>query len=300
MTEWNQHGISTRRSFLKELAALGAVVAGGACAAPSTLGGAAGTTASADRIGLQLYTVRDLLETDFEGTIERVAQIGYRELEFAGYYNRTPEQVRALLDRLGLTAPSAHIQVPALRTDLAGQIRSAKTIGHRYLTAPVPAVPRDQTGTDAWKQQAAEFNRFGAALRDEGLRFAYHNHSFELAPLSGATTALDILIAETDPALVDFELDLYWSVHGGRDPIQFFQRYPGRFPLWHVKDMRNPQGGKEMTPVGQGSIDFRNIFAHARQSGMRHFFVEHDNAAQTGGSIASIQASYTHLRGILG
>jgi sugar phosphate isomerase/epimerase len=293
---------TSRRSFLAELAALGG--GGGVLAACTRAVGSAGgasasvAAASANAIGLQLYTVRDRLQQDFEGTLEEVARVGYTKVEFAGYYNRTPEQVRALLDRLKLTSPSSHIGVNLLRQDLAGQIAMAKTIGHEYVTAPSYPLPRGGGTLADWRNVVAEFNKWGAACRAAGLRFAFHNHAGEFAPIEGRP-GMDILLRETDPALVDFELDLYWARFADQDPLQLFERYPGRFAMWHVKDMREPTGSKAMAPVGQGEIDFRAIFARARQSGLRHFFVEHDNAAQTGGSLESIRASHQHLRQIL-
>jgi sugar phosphate isomerase/epimerase len=299
-------GTIGRRVFLKNLAGLGlggialagcARAAGAAAASPA--GAMAALRPTPDRIGVQLYTVRDLLQQDFEGTLEQVAEVGYRQVEFAGYYGRTPEQVRALLDRLGLRAPSTHIGANAVRQDLPAQIRTAKTIGHEYITLPSFPIDRDNADVAAWRQVAAEFNRMAETIRREDLRFAYHNHAWEFQRLADGRTGFDVLLADTDPALVDFELDLYWVVHAGHDPIQLFQQHPGRFTMWHVKDMREPQGAREMVPVGQGSIDFPRIFAHAEQSGLRHFFVEHDNAANTVGSLPSIQASYQYLQRLL-
>jgi sugar phosphate isomerase/epimerase len=248
---------------------------------------------------VQLYSVRDLLQRDFEGTIEQVARIGYREVEFAGYYNRTPEQVRALLDRLALRSPSSHIGANLLRRDMAAQVALAKTIGHRYITLPSYSISRTGTPLDGWKAAAAEFNQWGAACRDAGLRFAFHNHSAEFQPIEGARSGMHVLLAETDPALVDFQLDIFWAVAAGQDAISLFAEHPGRFTMWHVKDMLDPLGAKTMKPVGQGVIDFGRIFARARDSGMRNFFVEDDNAAANGGSIASIQASFDHLSRLL-
>ena len=297
MIEHPVHAGVSRRTFLREIAAISlGGTALGACASASRT---STTGAPGRQIGVQLYTVRDRLQQDFEGTLARVAEIGYDKVEFAGYYNRPPEQVRALLDRLGMTAPSTHIGANLLREDLPRQIGIAKTIGHEYITAPSFPINRTTDSTQPWKEAAAEFNRIAATVRAEGIRFAYHNHSWEFRPLEGGRTGFDVLLAETDPDLVDFELDLYWAVHGGRDPIQMFQQHPGRFVMWHVKDMRDAQGEQAMAPVGQGTIPFRSIFARAQQSGMRHFFVEHDNAAETVGSLASIQASYQHLRQLL-
>ena len=299
-------GVS-RRLFLRDLAGLGLTGAALAGCAPSNQGPAVATSRPAaglsqfrDRIGVQLYSVRDMLQQDFEGTIERVAEMGYKEVEFAGYYNRTPEQVRALLDRLGLTSPSSHIGANLLRRDMAAQVALAKTIGHRFITLPSYSVSRTGTPLAGWKAAAVEFNQWGAACRDAGLRFAYHNHSAEFQPIEGARSGMHVLLAETDPALVDFQLDIFWSTHAGQDTLELFNQHRGRFTLWHVKDMLDPRGAKTMKPVGQGVIDFRGIFAHASESGMRHFFVEDDNGAANGGSLVSIQSSFTHLRQLLG
>ena len=185
-----------------------------------------------------------------------------------------------------------------MRQDPAAQIKSAQVIGQGYITIPSYPFAND-AGIDAWKQGAAEFNRWGAMCRDAGIRLAYHNHAAEFAKVEGGPLGYDVLMRDTDPNLVDFELDLYWTVFADQDPIALFAKYPGRFALWHVKDMVLADGAKSMTPVGRGTIDFKAIFAHAREAGMRHFFVEHDNAATTGGSLASIQASYTYLRQLL-
>lgn len=283
-----------RRSFLGSLAGTGLGALGLAACASA---GAAGTgQARRDRVGVQLYTVRDQLERDFPGTLERVARIGYKELEFAGYYGQTPEQVRQLLDRLDLSAPSAHIGIELLRKDLNGQLRAARTIGHRYVTIPYLVENQRPKEVAGWQRLAAEINRYATVGREQGLRFAYHNHDFEFAALPGGRTGLDVLLAETNPALVDFELDLYWAAFAGRDPLRLFAQHPGRFTMWHVKDMT---AARQMVPVGQGQINFRDIFARAQQAGLRHFFVEHDNAAQTVGSLASIQTSYQHLQQLL-
>ena len=244
--------------------------------------------------------MRDLLERDFEGTLERVRQIGYTSVEFAGYYNRSPEQVRAILDRLELVSPSAHIGAQLMRQDAAAQIRSAKVIGQEYVTLPSYPFARGG-GVEAWKQGAAEITRWATLCRDAGIRLAYHNHAAEFAPVEGGPSGYDILMRETDPALVDFELDLYWASFADQNPIALFAQYPRRFAMWHVKDMQVSQGTKSMTAVGLGALDFKTMFAHAREAGMKHFFVEQDNAASfPGGSLAGIETSYTNLRLLLG
>ena len=159
--------------------------------------------------------------------------------------------------------------------------------------------PEDRRTLDAWKRLAAEFNAAGRVARDAGLRFGYHNHDFELKPIpataseAGPTIPLELLFAETDPALVDFQLDLYWVVKGGGNPSSYFERFGTRIPLVHVKDSAGPPA-HEMTDVGRGTIDFGRIFAEGDES-IKHFYVEHDEPAD---AIASIRASYDYLKAL--
>jgi sugar phosphate isomerase/epimerase len=293
-------GELSRRSFLKNLAGLsvgGTLLS--ACAANQASAGASSLLSAplSQRIGVQLYSVRDLMQQDFEGTIARVAQIGYNDVEFAGYFDHTPQQVREILDRYNLKAPSSHLGLDLFRTKLDETLEASKVIGIEYVTVPSGARGADVA---AWRAVAAEFNRFGAAAKQAGLKFAYHNHNFEFQPLPGGQTGYDILLQETDPELVFFEQDLYWSTFAGRDPIALFQRAPHRFPMWHVKDLVTANGTKGMAPVGKGTIDWKKIFADAQLSGLQFPFVEHDTAAQyPGGSLASIQASYEYLKQLL-
>jgi sugar phosphate isomerase/epimerase len=273
-----------RRSFLGSLGALALGVASrqprGWLPAPS-LG-------RLDRIGLQLYTVRQAMQDDFEGTLEKVAAIGYREIEFAGYFDRRPRAVRAALDRCGLTAPSAHLPFDALGTDWSRTLQEAREIGHRYVV--VPSIPEERRTADGAKRTSELFNRAGEEANTTGITFAYHNHDFEFARLDGRLM-YDGLLAETDPNLVAFEMDLYWITKGGQDPLTYFARWPGRFPLVHAKDSSGAPR-QEMVEVGRGTIDWKRIFARREQAGIRHVFVEHDHPADP---FASIRASYEYL-----
>jgi sugar phosphate isomerase/epimerase len=309
-----------RRSFLTITGAAAAGFATG-CRSGAPTSGQATTPASVrlDRIGVQLYSVRDQMEKDFTGTLERVARIGYKEVEFAGYFGRPPQGVRALLDRLGLSAPSSHIGLELLQKDLNAQAQSARAIGHEYVTVPAlmePLMGRAVAG-DYWSRTAAEFNRVARALKEQGIGFAYHNHSFEFEPLADGRTGFDVLLAETDPALVKFELDLFWATFAGRDPVEMFSRHPGRYVMWHVKDMRGlaearreatatgsamqkMQGAsKRLAAVGAGEIDFRRIFAQASTAGLRHFFVENDAAPDTPSSLGDVETSFQNLKRLL-
>jgi sugar phosphate isomerase/epimerase len=276
----------TRRTFLTTLgaAALGTAVG---CRAAS---GATESARRLTRIGLQLYTVRAEMSKDVAGTLARVARIGYTEVEFAGYFSRSPKEIRELLARNGLTSPSTHIPFTAIGKDWARTLDDASMIGHRWVT--IPWIPEEERRTlDGWKRVAESFNRAAAEARAAGLRFAYHNHDFELAPISG-TVPLDLLLAETDPSLVDFEMDIYWLVRAGGDPLDYFARFPKRFPLVHVKDSAGPPEHR-MVDVGRGTIDFRRIFARSEQAGIEHYFVEHDQPAD---AMATARGSFEYLR----
>jgi len=241
-----------------------------------------------DRIGLQLYTVRHQMEKDFEGTIARVAATGYREVEFAGYFGRSPRDVRTLLDHHGLAAPSSHVSLAPDQWRAA--LDAAPVVGHRYLV--IAWIPPEQRRTlDDYKGAAERLNRAATEAKAAGLQFAYHNHDFEFQPLDGKLP-YDVLLAETDPKLVQLEMDLYWITKGGQDPLAYFERWPGRFPMVHVKDSAGPPNHR-MVEVGAGKIEFKKIFAHSDQAGIRHYFVEHDEPADP---FASIRASCEYLK----
>jgi sugar phosphate isomerase/epimerase len=239
-----------------------------------------------DPIGLQLYTVRTLMETSVPLTLEMVAKIGYREVEFAGYFGARPEQLRRWLDDLGLSSPAAH--VPVLDGNLNQLFEAAAVLGHRYLVqASLP--PQQRVSADSYRRVAAALNRAGEQARRRDLRVAYHNHDFEFSRRDDAVP-YDILLQETDPELVTMELDLYWMTKAKRDPLAYFHHHAGRFRLCHLKDM--DQRGR-MTEVGRGRVDFPAILSQREKAGLRHFFVEHDHPPDP---IASVRASYSYLQ----
>jgi sugar phosphate isomerase/epimerase len=264
--------------------------------------------ASIERVGLQLYTVRGDLEKDFDGTIAKVAAIGYKEVEFAGYFGRTPQQVRDIVRAHGLTAPSAHVDYPSLAPDkLPAVIDAARTIGHTFLVNPwIDETVRKEP--DIWKKAADVYNRAGEATRKAGIQFAYHNHNFEFTPVNGELP-FDTLLERCDPALVKMELDLCWIEAAGKDPVGYFRKYPGRFPLVHVKGLSKipsaPASGAAVpiaevlpavTEVGNHDvIDWKGIFAHAKEAGISHYFVEHDIPKAP---FESIKTSYAYLKAL--
>lgn len=240
-----------------------------------------------DSVGLQLYTLRNEMTEDFEGTLARLAEMGYREMEFAGYFGRSAGDVRETLAANGLVSPASHIQLNAIRENLAQEIEFAAEVGQRYLV--VPSLPGNERSLDDYRRHAETLNRAGEECRNAGLKMGYHNHSFEFENTNGRIP-YDLLLEETDPELVDMELDLYWIVDAGFDPLDYFAAHPGRFSMLHVKD-RAADGA--MVDVGSGTIDFAGIFAQAETAGIRHYFVEHDNP---GDGFTSVANSLNHIR----
>jgi sugar phosphate isomerase/epimerase len=266
-------------------------------------------TRQIERIGLQLYTVRNAMKTDFAGTIAKVAGTGYKEVEFAGYFGHSPTEIRELLDKDGLAAPSCHVDYKTVEHRWQEAIEAAKTVGHRYIICPwIDEKQRGEPG--GWKRAVDLFNKAGEASQKEGIQFGYHNHSFEFQPAEtlGGKLPYDFLLAETDPKLVVMEMDLCWISVAGQNPIDYFDKYPDRFALVHVKDWVKDsthssgyQGAMgqtvryngHMADVGQGSIDWKNLFARDDKAGIKHFFVENDDPKSP---FDDIKISYNYLR----
>jgi sugar phosphate isomerase/epimerase len=259
--------------------------------------------ASIDRIGAQLYTVRGELEKDFEGTLAKVAAIGYKEVEFAGYFGHTPQQVRDSLRSHGLLSPAAHVDYASLGDRWPAVVEAASVIGHEYLVNPwLDETIRTQP--DIWKRAADVFNHAAEVSKQARIQFAYHNHNFEFVPVAGELP-YDVLLTRCDPALVKMELDLCWIAAAGKDPLEYFKKYPGRFPLVHVKGLRQIPPAPatpidkvlpEITEVGnQDVIDWKRTFAHASEAGIKHYFVEHDVAKVP---VDSLATSYKYLRAL--
>jgi sugar phosphate isomerase/epimerase len=242
-----------------------------------------------ERIGLQLYTVRRPMGADVVGVLEAVAQAGYKEVEFAGYFEKPATEIRALLLRFGLTSPSTHIGLPSSDDAWKAALDTSVAMGHEYVT--VPSLPRfDQSTLDGWRQLADRFNKAGALAKAAGLKFAFHNHNAEFRPIQDQIP-YDVLVANTDPSTVSFQIDVYWMTVGGQSVVDYMAKFPNRFPMLHLKDRAAPpQTG--MVDVGQGNIDFAVILSKAVAQGSKHFFVEHDSPADP---IASARASAAYL-----
>lgn len=258
------------------------------------------------KVGLQLYTVRSEMPKDFEGTIAKVAATGYKEVEFAGYFGHSPKEVRSIVDKNGLSSPSTHIPYDVVENKWPETLEAAHTIGHEYIVCPW--LDEKQRNADGWKRAAELFNKAGEASKKAEIQFCYHNHSFEFAPVDGlgGKLAYDYLLDATDRKFVKMEMDLCWISVAAKDPISYFDKYPGRFPLVHVKDyVYDPNatssyagatGSVEfkgrLADVGKGTIDFKRIFAASEKGGIKHYFVENDDAKKP---FEDIKISYDYL-----
>jgi sugar phosphate isomerase/epimerase len=255
-------------------------------------------------IGIQLYTVRDALKRDYDGTLAKLAAMGYREVESGRDHDKPPKQMREALMRYGLTSPSYHVDWNSLGADWPKVIEDNKIVGRTYLVNPwIDEEVRNKP--DGWKHAAETLNRAGETAQKAGIQFAYHNHWMEFVPLDDGKLPYDVLLENCDPNLVKMQMDLGWITVGGQDPVKYFERYPGRFPMVHVKDVHEVPdaasvrggrfAGENMTilaDVGSGIIDWKRIFAHSEQAGIKHYFVEHDNPKD---SMETARVSYRYL-----
>jgi sugar phosphate isomerase/epimerase len=292
----------TRRSFLKTTTLYSAGILA-APAIPSFL------AAGKPTIGLQLYTVRDAMASDPNGTLAKVAQIGYNSLEGATYtgtgkfYGMDPKTFSGVLKTNNLVMRSCHYRLgedgagltdPSTGTILHGwdkTVEDAHSLGIQFMVCAWLS-PKERLGLDHYKQMADEFNVAGEKCKKAGIQFCYHNHDFEFDQ-QGGKYPYDVLLDNTDHNNVKMEMDLYWVTKAGQDPIKLINQHPGRFPLWHLKDMDNTSA-HSFTEVGNGTIDFKKIFANKEKSGMKYFFVEQDKCP--GSPFDSITQSITYIK----
>jgi len=303
-----------RRKFLQST---GTLLLGGLA-----LSGKAGSLLSGmapHPVGLQLFTFFGIIDDDVKGTLTKIAAVGYKEMESAfskkgGYYGMKPKDFKAMVNDLGMKWKSHHVlgapfKMPPgakmpngpdgkpmvippmknLRDNMQELVDDAAEGGIQYLVcANAP------TGTiEEIKSSIEILNKTGVACKKAGIQFCYHNHDMEFKAVDGQVP-YHMLLTETDAKNVKMELDLAWAVKGGQDPVQLFKDHPGRFPLWHVKDLDATR--TTILPVGSGTIDFKRIFANKAESGMQHFFVEHDGPKD---ALASIKSSYEYISGTL-
>lgn len=267
----------TRADFLKLSAGLAALLPTARRAVATPLG---------MPIGIQPYTVRDILKTDFLGTIRKLYDMGYRALELSGgpafgdFYGNKPAELQKILTGMGWQTPSCHFGAPKDDDEWARNIEYSQLFHVQYMLCATP--PKSADSLDGWKRTAALFNHLGEMCKNAGLKFAYHNHNFEFRVFDGVA-GYDELLRSTDSNLVKMEMDCFWAVFAGQDPVKYFSSNPGRFALLHIKDLKPgykpTTGGFEGNPfaeVGSGIIDWKRIFTAASKNGLKHYYVEQD------------------------
>lgn len=294
--------MTSRRDLLLALGALGAQSVlprslRAAHGADAARGGAFGGAEGGARdpltgVGVQLYMLRQEMRRDPEATIGRIATLGFSEIEWWGDWERTPAQLRSLLDRHGLRSPAVHVDSADLRADrLPSLIERAETMGHQTLI--VAWTPPAERTAEGFARLAALLTEAGRTAARVGIRTGYHNHDFEFTDLGGSSP-WEILLAETDPAFVSFELDCFWAVKAGQDPLAMLDRQGARITHLHLKDSSGAPA-HEQRDVGSGVIDWRTLVQRAILGNVKHVYVEHDEPRD---AWASAAASRNYLRSI--
>lgn len=287
--------MNSRRKFIKQTGVLAASIA----VMPSL----AYSTIAKHPVGLQLYSLRDVIKNDIKGIIEKVALIGYKEVETYGYSTKgkfwglDAKAFGNLLKANGMKAPSGHYEMDnfiAGKTDkeLKSYIEAANIIGSEYITVPYLQEVLRKTADD-FKKIADKLNEAAVTCKTAGLKLAYHNHDFEFTKF-GDTTGYEILLNGTDKKLVDFEMDLYWVTRSNVDPLSLFKAHPNRFTMWHIKDM-DKTNHQVNTEVGQGAVNFKPIFAAGKLAGVKHYFVEHEFNYKPD-ELGSIKTSFNYIK----
>jgi len=291
----------TRREFLKLSAAgtLGAIVVSQYGCKKADLPG----------IGLQLYTIRDAMDIDVPGSLQKVADAGYKYVELAKYadgkfYGYEPADFKKLVNDLGMEILSSHTQVEAAGITLDNAQKMAEDhakIGVKYCIQPW-IVEEARTTIASYQKMAADWNQVGKIMKEHGIQFGYHNHNFEFDVVEGKIPYIDVMLAELDKDLVTMELDMFWTTKAGRDPVDIIKKYPGRFQLYHMKDMYTREapyfttvGEDDFAPVGEGVINFKEILAVKDIAGMKYMIVEQD-LSKNGVPFEDIKTSITNLK----
>ena len=275
----------------------------------SDFSAAAGVDPKTFGIGIQLYTIRDEMAKDVPGSLKKVSDFGYKYLELAGYkdgkfYGYEPAEFKKLVEGLGMSILSSHTQVEAAGITLDNAKKMADDhakLGAKYCIQPW-VVLEARKPLSNWQKMAADWNQVGKIMKASGIQFGYHNHNFEFANVEGKQPYYDILLPELDKDLVTMEMDLFWVTKAGQDPVEIFKKYPGRFQLFHMKDMFTkeapffaPEGVKDFAPVGAGVIDFKRIIAARELAGNKYMLVEEDNRGGNATPLEDIHTSITNL-----
>jgi len=294
--------LSNRRDFFKMSAAgaLGVMVLGPLGCKPAPI----------DRktfgVGIQLYTLRDAMAADALGSLKKLSDLGYKNLELANYadgkfYGFAPKELKKAVSDLGMTILSSHTQVEAagITVDNAKKMADDHAeLGVKYCVQPWVNEP-DRT-IESYKKMVGDWNQVGKIMKETGIQFGYHNHNFEFKNIDGIVPYYDIYMKELDPNYVTMEIDLFWVNKAGQDPVEMFKKYPGRFQLFHLKDMHTKQDAfydvikDDVCEVGAGVIDFKAILAAKDVAGMKHFFVEDDNQGN-GKTFETLETSISNI-----
>jgi sugar phosphate isomerase/epimerase len=260
-------------------------------------------------IGLQLYTIRDAMATDVPGSLKKVADAGYKYIELAGYadgkfYGYAPADFKKLVNDLGMEILSSHTQVEAQGITLENAQKMAADhaqLNVKYCIQPW-VVEEARTTIDSYKKMVADWNKVGGIMKEHGIQFGYHNHNFEFDTVEGKIPYYDIMLPELDKKLVTMEIDLFWTTKAGQNPVEIFKKYPGRFQLFHMKDMYTKEapyyttvGEDDFAPVGEGVINFKEILAAGNIAGLKYMIVEED-LSKAGDPFKDIQTSITNLK----
>jgi sugar phosphate isomerase/epimerase len=294
-----------RRDFLKisGASALGIMALG-----PTACNSATAVDKKSYGVGLQLYSIRDAMDEDVPGSLQKVSDLGYKYLEMAGYsdgkfYGYAPAEFKKMANDLGMEVLSSHTMVEAegITLDNAKIMADAHAeLGVKYCVQPW--VNDEDRNIESYKKMIGDWNEVGKIMKETGIQFGYHNHNFEFVDMDGIVPYYDLFLPEMDPDLITMEIDLYWVTKAGQDPVEMFNKYPGRFQLFHLKDMYEETEPyfevvkDDIAPVGAGKIDFKRILAAKETAGMKHFFVEDDNQGN-GKPFEGIQTSIDNVTG---
>jgi sugar phosphate isomerase/epimerase len=276
--------MSTRRAFLKTS---GAVAISSLLLPQLTNAGAA----TKRKVGLQLYTVRKEMLEDAAGTLKKLAKLGYKELESArsekgNYYGLQPKEIKKITEDLGMSLISGHVHID---NEWQRSVDAAAEAGQPYLICS--SMSDDSQTIENYQRTADQFSKAAEDCKKVNIIFGYHNHETEFEKVDGQVL-YDILLDRTDPELVKMELDLGWVIATGNDPVNYFNKYPGRFPLWHLKDMDKQK--KQSTEFGKGEVNIAEMFRNESKSGMKHFFVEQEEYTST--PMESLRYNYDYLK----
>jgi len=281
-----------RRKFIQT----SSIAAAGLLTLPSFLEAAKKKTS----VGLQLYTLRDVIMSDVKGVLTSVAAMGYTEAETYGYnegklFGMPVAEFGSFMKSIGMKTVSGHYGIEmASGKGWEKACQDAKSLGQSYVVVPWMD-KKYYSSLDEVKKTCELLNKAGEVAKKNGLQMGYHNHAFEFEKVEGKIV-FDTMLDQLDPKLVTWEMDIYWVVRAGQDPVKYFEKYPGRFQLWHVKDMDKSNNDRN-ADVGTGSIDFKNLFTKANQSGMKKFFMEQETYPST--PMESTKNSINYLKTIL-